>query len=364
MQAEQTSHAAAWLSPELAGDTSWIYSLDVAASIDMAAAVRSAAQPGKQLLDYRKEDFNFASAAPVIEQAFQQAKHGRGLAILRNLPRGSLFEKEFELMTWGIGLHQGVARPQGKASQYISPVRDVGVDYRSAKGRGYSSNAELDYHTDRADVIVLSCYNKAESGGKSMVVSTAAAFKRFAERHPGLLDYLYRPVHFSRQGEMRPGEGPTFVHPVVTEVEGQRFVRWNRNRVVTAQEIPGVPRIEADFWHALDTFDAILHEPDIEFSMYLQPGDMQILNGNATLHARTNYMDGDDPLQKRLMFRLWLSTPDSGPVPASWAGVYGAVEAGAVRGGILGDHYDDICRAFDKRQAKVFGMTYDAELYG
>ena len=47
-------------------------------------------------------------------------------------------EDAFRLLNWAIGLHVGVARPQGKASQYISPVRDAATDYRSASGRGYS----------------------------------------------------------------------------------------------------------------------------------------------------------------------------------------------------------------------------------
>ncbi len=360
MHTRQNSNPANWLSGELSADASWIYSLDPDASADIANAVRQAARADKPLFDYRKEDFDFGRAAAVIEDAFRQAKHGRGIALLRNLPRAALSQQQFELMTWGIGLHQGVARPQGKTSLYISPVRDVGVNYRSATGRGFNSSAELDYHTDRADVIVLSCYNKAVSGGKSMVVSTAAAFDRLANRHPDLVHYMHRPTHWSRQGEMRPGQEPSFAHPVVAEVDGQRYVRWNRNRVQTAQDLPGVPRIEADHWNALNTFDAILHEPEIEFTMYLQPGDMQILNGNTTLHARTNYEDAQDPAQKRLLFRLWLSTPDSARLPDSFAGVYGTVEPGAVRGGILGDAYDEACRDFDRRQAQVFGMTYDA----
>jgi alpha-ketoglutarate-dependent taurine dioxygenase len=359
MERNRTRDPAQWLSPELEQDASWIFALDSTAGDDVAAGVLAAARPGQHLFDYRREDFDFGRAAPVIEAAFRQAKHGRGISLLRNLPRTALTEEQFALMTWGIGLHQGVARPQSKASQYLSPVRDAGVDYRSATGRGYSSNAELDYHTDRADVIVLSCYNKARSGGKSMVVSTAAALDRFAQRHPALLAYLHRPLHFSRQGEIRPGQDATFAHPLVTAIDGRRFVRWNRNRVKTAQDIPGVPRIDADFWHALDTFDAILSEPDIEFSMYLQPGDIEILNGNVTLHARTNYVDFDDPAQRRLLFRLWLSTPDSPRLPDSWTGVYGSVEPRAVRGGILGDAYDARCRAFDRRQAAVFGMSYD-----
>ena len=70
------------------------------------------------------------------------------------MPREELNHEEFRLLSWVIGLKTGVARPQGN-SQYISAVRDVGTDYRAANGRGYSSNAELDFHVDVADLTIF-----------------------------------------------------------------------------------------------------------------------------------------------------------------------------------------------------------------
>ena len=72
-----------------------------------------------------------------ISKAFREAHFGRGIALVQGLPRDGISEQEFELMNWAIGLNIGVARPQGIASQYISAVRDVGVDYRTSSGRGY-----------------------------------------------------------------------------------------------------------------------------------------------------------------------------------------------------------------------------------
>lgn len=363
MQTLEVPGRSRWLAPQLASDPGWTQTLDAGARRDVVAAVRAAARLGRDLLDLRREDFDFGRATPVFAAAFEQAKHGRGVALVHDLPRPDLSEHEYELMTWGIGLHHGVARPQGKASQYISAVRDAGVDYRSPNGRGYNSRSELDYHTDRADLIVLTCYNQARTGGKSMVVSTDAAFEAFAARHPDLLPYLYLPLHFSRQGELRPGQAPTFVHPVVTEADGRRFLRWNRNRARNAQSLPGVPPIEPGVWQALDALDALLGSPELEHSFYLQPGDMEILNGHATLHARTIYEDFTEPERKRLLYRLWLSPPDSVPLPPSWKDVYGVVAAGAVRGGILGDGYDERCRTFDRRQAAALGMSFDEEAH-
>jgi hypothetical protein len=56
--------------------------------------------------------------------------------LLRGLPRDGLTAQEFELLTWAIGLHIGVARPQGKDSQYLSAVRDAGITYRTGRAGG------------------------------------------------------------------------------------------------------------------------------------------------------------------------------------------------------------------------------------
>ena len=41
-----------------------------------------------------------------------------------------------------------------------------GTNYRASNGRGYSSNAKLDFHVDGADLTTLICFNKAKSGVK------------------------------------------------------------------------------------------------------------------------------------------------------------------------------------------------------
>ena len=163
---------AAWRAADLRAEPTWMFTLDDCSRRDLLQAVRKARDPDKSVLDYRRGDFDLGRAGPIIEAALHEAKHERGVALLRGLPRDGVDESEFELLTWGIGLHIGVARPQGKPSQYIAPVRDIGTVYRSAGGRGYSSNADLDFHTDSADVALLACYNQAQSGGMSMCTSS------------------------------------------------------------------------------------------------------------------------------------------------------------------------------------------------
>src|SRR5688572_31491902 len=266
---------ACWSAAELEADrTHWTFALGERARHDLAAALKKARDPAKTLFDYRREDFDLGAALPVITAAFEEVKRGRGVALIKGMPREGLSEKDFELLTWGIGLHAGVGRPQGKATHYISAVRDAGNTYRTGTGRGYNTNAELDFHTDSADIVALSCYNKAKAGGMSITTSTPAAHARMQAEHPGLVEYLHRPIHFSRQGEQAPDEAPSYPHPVVDQRDGKLFSKWNVNRVTSAQKLEGVPKIEGRHREALDEFDKLVRRPDLAHDMWLEPGDL------------------------------------------------------------------------------------------
>jgi hypothetical protein len=148
-------------------------------------------------------------------------------------------------MTWAIGLHTGVARPQGKATQYLPAVRDSGTVYRSAGGRGYSSNAELDFYTDGADIAVITCFNAARTGGTSTISSSVTAHNRLVAERPDQAETLRQPFDFSRQAEQAPDGGPHYPNPIYDEADGRLFSKWNRNRVISAQNLDGVPPLTA-----------------------------------------------------------------------------------------------------------------------
>lgn len=361
MQMVNPTSPAAWNVADLEADPSWIVSLDDQARRDLVATIRRARDPAKTLFDYRRDDFDLGSAWPAIAAALSEIRNGRGFALLRGLPRADVTPEEFELLTWAIGLHVGVARPQGKASQYISAVRDTGTAYRTSRGRGYSSNADLDFHTDSADIVLLTCYNVAKSGGMSLVSSSVAAHNLIARTRPDLPELLHTPYFFSRQDEQAPDESLAYPNPIFDEAEGVLCSKWNRNRLRSAQAIPGVPPITVPQQEALSLLDVTLRDPALMYQMYLQPGDMQMLNNHVTLHSRTEFVDFDDPSKQRTLFRLWLAPPDWPRLPESWRPAYRAIDAGTVRGGIRGQAYDGTRRAFERRQALDLGMRIEPE---
>lgn len=356
VRTEPVDSPAAWLADDLKANRSWIFPLDAVAAAQLATAVKAAYVPDKPLFEYIREDVDLGPAGDVIDRAFREVHRGRGCALVRGLPRDGLREQEFELMNWVIGLHRGVARPQGKASQYISAVRDVGTDYRTPTGRGYSSNASLDFHVDGTDVVTLGCYNTAKSGGQSMISSSVTAHNVLVAERPDLAEVGYRDFYFSRQSEEAPGEPPFYGQPLFDEENGLLFTKWNRNRVQSAQKIEGVRPLSDKQRETMDVLDEILRRPAMMYTMDLEPGDLQILNNHVMLHSRTDYVDFDEPDRKRLLCRLWLAPPESVRLPDSWGYFYGTVEPATVRGGIRGHHHDDTCRDFDRRQAAALGM--------
>ena len=111
----------------------------------------------------------------------------------------------------------------------------------------------------------------------------------------------------------------------------------------------------------MDKLDEILTRPELMYTMFLEPGDMQFLNNHVMLHSRTDYIDHKEPEKFRLLQRLWLAPPDSIPLPKSWGDFFRSIKPGTVRGGIRGHHYDDACKAFEARQAAELGMKLSPE---
>ena len=356
MNDAKLDHPAAWRAADLKTDRSWVFQIDDAGRTELARVVKAAYDPDRPLFDYRREEFDLGPAWQTIAAALREAHHGRGLALVHGLPREGMSEEEFRLLNWAIGLHTGVARPQGKATQYISEVRDAGVDYRAASGRGYSSNAKLDFHVDGADLATLACFNSAKSGGQSMISSSVTAREALMTERPDLAEIAHQEFYFSRQKEEADDEGTFYGQPLYDYADGQVFGKWNRNRVQSAQNIEDVPRLTDKQRECMDMMDAILQRPENMFTMYLAPGDLQIINNHTTLHSRTEYEDFEKPEEKRLLFRLWLAPPDSVRLPQSWWDFYRSTDPGTVRGGIRGHEHTDACRAWEKQQAAALGM--------
>jgi hypothetical protein len=349
-----------WTRNEIAHDASWAVRLGAEEIADFEAGLASARATRRGLFELSRRDFSFGpSALQRLRASVEETQHGRGFQLLRGLPVERWSVDDARLMFWGLGLHLGVPRPQGKASQFMSDVRDAGGTYRSTAGRGYNTRSALDFHADAADIVGLMCLRTARSGGESMITSSIAAHNVMAVERPDLLAELYRPFVFSRQGEQAPEEPLHYAAAIFGTRDGEFACRHIRNHVRSAQlSFPDVPRLTVAQTEALDFFDDVLRRPTLCFRMDFEPGDVQLINNHVVLHSRTDYEDFDEPERKRHLLRLWISSPQAIALPDGWHEAYKDTAARAVRGGYRGVGITPDIEAFERRIAGEHGMQF------
>ncbi len=323
----------AWNGKELELATDWIETISPEEVAEVEAAMRGVKSRDLGLHEVRRADFPLPKLSKRLARIADELESGRGVVLLRGLPVQKYSDPETRFIVWGVGAHLGIPVSQSKNGELLGEVRDLGVTLGTPTSRGYRTKEHLRFHTDLGDLVLLLCVRKAKSGGLSRVVSSVAIHNEIMRRRPDLVKVLYENYYHSRQGEEAPGQGPWYAKPVFGMCEGFFTSQYSRSFVESAQRFPDVPRLTPQQNEALDLLAQVAEE--LCLHMEMQPGDIQILNNHVTYHSRTGYEDHDDPAQQRLLFRLWLSTPNNRPLPEAEGVVWGETRAGAIRGGVI-----------------------------
>jgi hypothetical protein len=347
-----------WLSRDVENDTSWIRYLSTAAIDDIDSALRHANATDKPLLALAPEDFPLGVAAlEEITAAYSSTQQGWGFCLLKGFPVDRYSVEDIKKLYWGLGLHAGVARTQNKNSDIMTSVKDTGGQYKVNGGRGYNTNAGLDFHVDFCDVVSLLCIHPAKSGGTSLITSSLAIHDELKRTRPDLEAALHKPFYFSLQGAGSDDEPNIYPCPLFGEAHGYPAFRTNRKNITAAQEyFEDVPRLDADQVEVLDWLDKTLKDPTFCFSMNIEKGDMQLLNNYTVVHSRTDFEDYKDETRKRHLLRLWMTIPGSQPLPDSWKDAFKDTRSGAVRGGNRGKFITDEFLAYEQRLARHHRM--------
>ncbi|CAM3940728.1 TauD/TfdA-like domain-containing protein [Bordetella tumbae] len=350
-----------WNRTDLEQDSSWIYRLTSDDIAQLRGALSHALASGRSKMEMSRDDFPINEALRrKLKDLIASTQTEHGFKLMRGFPVGDYSEEELRIFYWGLGLQLGVPRPQGKASAFMSDVRDAGGTYRAKTGRGYNTSSRLDFHADGSDMVGLLVVRVAKSGGESMISSSIRAHNEMLAMRPDLVHVLYQPFVFSRQGEHAPEEPPYYEAPIFGMQDGHFVCRHIRNHINSAQlSFPEVPRLTPLQIEALDMLDATLARPDLCFSMNFEPGDLQFINNHIVLHARTEYEDEQEPERKRFLLRLWLALPEGQPLPEGLRAAYKDVAPKSVRGGFRGVNVTPEVQAFEQRIASEHGMRFD-----
>lgn len=188
-------------------------------------------------------------------------------------------------------------------------------------------------------------------------------FDRTGER-PDLADVLYQPFFFSRQAEEAPDEAAFYTNPVFDFHDGRFFGKWNRNRIISAQNLEGVPKLSTVQVEAMEFMDEILRRPGVMYTMYLEPGDMQILP--VSPHCVPAPTSSTTKTRSKSDSSFGCGSPRPTPqrflrAGSSYSDLYANVlfEVGSWATTTMG-----ACRAFDSRQAAEHAMSHESSLDG
>ena len=283
------------------------------------------------------QNFPLPILGPRLAELRNTLINGISFEVIRGLPVNQYDEVMTAVIFCGIGCYLGKARSQNAQGHILGHVRNIGVSAEHHNTRIYQTAERQTFHTDSADVVGLLCLKTAKIGGKSLLVSTETIYNQMRKTRPDLLALLFEPIATDRRGEVPEGQKPYFEIPVFNWHQNKLTGMYQRQYIDSAQRFPDAKRLTDAHIEALDYFDALANDPKLNFSMQLQPGDMQFVYNHALLHDREGFTDWPDPDDRRHLFRLWLSLDNDRELPECFTQRYGSIEIGN-RGGIMTKH--------------------------
>ena len=299
--------AAVWRAADVHADRSWYVELTDAQRHELVAATHAAVAAGVTLSTMSRERFPLPELSADVAEWSRALESGRGFLLLRDFPIDLLGEREIELAYAGLGSHFGTLVGQNREAELLTHVRDERLPAEAGKVRLYRTRERQDFHTDGADIIGLLCLHRARSGGESRLVSSWAVYNEILRTRPDLLEALYQPTGWDRQGDVPAGELPYFMLAPINDIDGVPRVFYLGWYIRDAQRHPEVPRLTAAQSEAMELLESIANDPTFHVEMHFQPGDVQLLNNGRILHAREAYEDHPEPAERRHLLRLWMA---------------------------------------------------------
>jgi len=296
-----TRHRAGWRGAELDREALyWDFTPAHLAAIDeLMERIEAAGLPFHEI---RREHFSHPALDCDLADLLAHIKTGPGLVIMRGFPVDKYDAERMQAVYWGVGTHFGRGCSQSADGDYLGHVTNV-----AKASRGYTTDRELSLHTDSAEIVGLLCVRDAKEGGLSIYSSSLKVHEIIEREHPEYLPVLERGFFCDRRGEEAPEDSPVTPYrvPVYSTRGGLlscRYVRGVIDKGAAALDI----ELNAQQKEALACFEEVARRDDVRFEVMLRPGEASFINNYELLHARTGFVDRDDPSKKRLLYRLWL----------------------------------------------------------
>ncbi|CAM3436602.1 TauD/TfdA family dioxygenase [Xenorhabdus nematophila] len=270
--------------------------------IDNNKAKKIISELSNEEIDHDSFDSELKKLATDI---YKRIKNGSGIVVLKGMPISDVNETELGERFLRFCCLMGKPVSQSVMGDILGRVEDM--THIDPDARGYRNKEELFMHTDQPDMVCMLCVRSARQGGHSKFASALALHEAIKQTRPDLLPALYTGYPYHRLNEHPPGANEITEHnvPVFSECNGDLSIRYLRfNIFATAfarnEKIPELLR------EAIDYMDELATSSTFCWITSLEKGDMLFFNNYLFLHSRTAFEDDEDPMKKRLMYRVWL----------------------------------------------------------
>lgn len=255
------------------------------------------------------DDYPLDACRALMKQVRKRLDEGIGMVVLNHLPIEKHDKASLTAVYWM--LSSMISRPvaQSYDGRLLYDVRDTGKK-TDTRVRADLTNQEISWHSDYGfnfppPYLGLLVLRTARSGGISKAASMMHVHNVLREKRPDLLQRLYEPFHWNRQGEHPEGAPLTHLHPIFELRDGKVCSRFNPALVPKGYELVGL-QPDALGLEALREAARIMSDEANHITFVLKPGEIQYVNNFRLAHLRTDYDDYDEPDRKRHLVRIFL----------------------------------------------------------
>ena len=329
--------AATWMAADLTDNTTWERPFTTAETdaIDGALAHLRNVDPALDLDAMTVSSFPLGPMQAEFVALRDRIGDGVGAMAYTGFPVDRYTQPELRAIWWGLNLHVGTAVSQSWRGDVIGDVRDIGTGITGRAGRGYTSNTELNFHSDASDVTGLFFLRRGKTGGVSRFASSVSVHNEILRRRPDLLRVLYEPFTVSWQSNEMPGEQAWYDMPVFGRSGQNLACAIVRTNILWAERNTGAPPLTPEQIEAVELVVQVASEPQFWVERRFDAGTMWFCSNHTVLHMRTEFTDYDEADRKRHLLRIWLSLPNGHALSPTFETFFRDVSAGAVRGGYV-----------------------------
>jgi hypothetical protein len=305
---ETITDARAWKRETWSPDD-WLVPFPPACVDELDEVVRFLRKFPRPVWHLTPEAFALRACTSLMAQVRAQLQEHVGFAVVDRIPVERYSATENRAIGWLLGALMGQLVAQKWDGTVLYDVKDTGKSLGHGVRRSVTNLAQ-DFHTDGGwlgmppAAVGLFCLHPADQGGLSRVASLCTVHNELQRWHPALLERLYSPFWWDRQGEHAPHDVRVSWRPVY-EYDGDTLMaRYYADYVFKGYRLAS-QELDAAGAAALAAMRAILNAPENWVEFRLQKGQLQYINNRQFAHARTAFVDSPGASVQRHMLRLW-----------------------------------------------------------